>query len=91
VGAFFYIVLPPPPLSSSPNSAIIIRRLMKNLNKRGGKRMLPTCWFPLWGREGVTLVASAENKRIKQKKEDFNKALDSIKIPAPAERNYQPE
>jgi hypothetical protein len=68
LGAFFYIVLPSPPLSSSPNSAIIIRRLMKNLNKRGGKGMLPACCFPLRGREGVTLLAAAENKQITQKK-----------------------
>jgi len=68
LGALFYIVLPLPPLSSSPNSAIIIRRLMKNLNNRRGKRMLPTCCLPLWGREGVTLLAAAENKRITGKK-----------------------
>jgi hypothetical protein len=48
---------------------------MKNLNKRGGKGMFPACCLPLWGREGVTLLAAAENKRITQKKEDFNKAL----------------
>jgi len=30
--------------------------------------MLPTCCFPLWGREGVTLQAAAENKRITKKK-----------------------
>jgi hypothetical protein len=61
-------VLPPPPLSSSPTIAIIIRRLMKNLNKKGGKEMLPACCLPLWGREGVTLLAAAENKRITLKK-----------------------
>jgi UDP-N-acetyl-D-mannosaminuronate dehydrogenase len=47
---------------------------MKNLNKRGGRGMLPACCLPLRGREGVTLLAAAENKRITQKKEDFNKA-----------------
>jgi hypothetical protein len=41
---------------------------MKNLNKRGGKGMLPVGCLPLWGREGVTLLAAAENKRITQKK-----------------------
>jgi len=41
---------------------------MKNLNKRGGKRMLPTCCLPLWGRVGVTLLAAAENKRISGKR-----------------------
>ena len=30
--------------------------------------MLPTCCFPLWGREGVTLQAAAENKRITEKR-----------------------
>jgi hypothetical protein len=35
--------------------------------------MLPVCCLPLWGREGVTLLAAAENKRITEK-EDFNKA-----------------
>jgi hypothetical protein len=40
---------------------------MKNLNKRGGKGMLPACCLPHWGREGVTLTAATENKRITQK------------------------
>ncbi len=57
-----------PAARASPNSAIIIRRLMKNLNKSGGRGMLPACLPPLWGREGVTLPAAAENKRITQKK-----------------------
>jgi len=61
-----------PAAPASPNSAIIIRRLMKNLNKRGGKGMLPACCFPFRGREGVILQAAAENKRITHKKEDFN-------------------
>jgi hypothetical protein len=30
--------------------------------------MLPTCYLPLWGREGVTLLAAAENKRITGKR-----------------------
>jgi hypothetical protein len=63
----------PPPLSSSPNSAIIIRRLMKNLNKRGVKRMLPLGCLPLWGKKGVTLLAAAEKVNYFEK-EDFNKA-----------------
>jgi hypothetical protein len=37
---------------------------MKNLNKRGGKGMLLLGCLPLWEREGVTLLAAAENKRI---------------------------
>jgi hypothetical protein len=46
---------------------------MKKPNKRGGKGMLPACCLPLWGREGVTLLTAAENKRITGKK-DFYKA-----------------
>jgi hypothetical protein len=68
LGALFYIVLPPPPLSSSSTITIIIRWLMKNLNNRGGKGMLSLGCLPLWRREGVTLPAAAENKRITQKK-----------------------
>jgi hypothetical protein len=34
---------------------------MKNPDKKGGKGMLPACCLPLWGREGVTLLAAAEN------------------------------
>jgi hypothetical protein len=41
---------------------------MKNLNKRGGKGMLPACCLPLWGREGVTLLVAAENNRIRKKR-----------------------
>jgi hypothetical protein len=41
---------------------------MKNLNKRGGKGMLPLGCLPLWGREGVTLMAAAEDKRITGKR-----------------------
>jgi hypothetical protein len=41
---------------------------MENPDKRGGKGMLPVCCLPLWGREGVTLPAAAENKQITKKK-----------------------
>jgi hypothetical protein len=30
--------------------------------------MLPACCLPLWGREGGTLLAAAENKRITGKR-----------------------
>jgi len=30
--------------------------------------MLPACCLPHWGREGVTLLAAAENTRVTQKK-----------------------
>ena len=36
--------------------------------KRGVKGMLPACCLPLWGREGVTLIATAENYRMTLKK-----------------------
>jgi hypothetical protein len=53
---------------------------MKNLNKRGGKGMLPLGCLLLWGREGVTLLAAAENKRITgkrglQQSQKFNKII----------------
>jgi len=39
--------------------------MMKNPEKEGGKGILPLGCLPLfWGREGVTLLATAENKRI---------------------------
>jgi hypothetical protein len=57
-----------PRRSGIPYIAIIIRRLMKNPDKRGGKGMLPLGYLPLWGREGVTLRAAAENKRITGKR-----------------------
>jgi len=30
--------------------------------------MLPACCLPLWGREGVTLLAATENKRMMGKR-----------------------
>jgi hypothetical protein len=53
---------------------------MKNPDKRGGKGMLPLGCLPLWGREGVTLLAAAENKRITgkrgfQQSQKFNKII----------------
>jgi hypothetical protein len=47
-------------------------------DKRGGKGMLPACCLPLWGREGVTLTAAADNYRMTEKK-DFNRAQRSLK------------
>jgi hypothetical protein len=41
---------------------------MKNPDKRGGTGMLPACCLPLWGREGVTILAAAENKGITGKR-----------------------
>jgi hypothetical protein len=48
--------------------------LIEKSDRRGGKGMLPACCLPHWGREGVTLIATAENTRITFKKEGFNKA-----------------
>jgi len=42
--------------------------LKKNPDKRGGKGMLSLGCLPYWGREGVTLLAAAENKRITGKR-----------------------
>jgi hypothetical protein len=36
--------------------------------KEGVKGMLPACCLPLWGKEGVTLIAAAENYRMTLKK-----------------------
>jgi hypothetical protein len=74
VGALFYIVLPPPP----PGHPLYYDNHQKvdEKPKIGGKGMLPACCLPLWGREGVTLLAAAKNKRIIEK-EDFNKAVIS--------------
>jgi hypothetical protein len=33
--------------------------------ERGVKGILPTCCFPLWGREGVTLIGSVKCKKNK--------------------------
>jgi hypothetical protein len=49
--------------------------------KKGVKGMLPLGCFPLWGREGVILQATAENKRI-ETKEDINRDKNT-KNPAP--------
>jgi hypothetical protein len=43
---------------------IIIRRLMQNPDKWGGEGTPPLGGLPFWRREGVTLIAAAENKRI---------------------------
>jgi hypothetical protein len=39
---------------------------MKNLTKRGGKGMLPTCCLPLWGKEGVTFVFFLSQRKDEQ-------------------------
>jgi hypothetical protein len=41
---------------------------MKNLKIIGGvKGRLPLGCFPLWGREGVTLIAAEENRQTAEK------------------------
>jgi hypothetical protein len=71
LGALFYIVLPSPPLGLPP----LLRLPLIGLTRlqKGGKGMLPACCLPLWGREGGTLMAAAENKRITQKKRILTK------------------
>ena len=46
---------------------------MKNLNKRGGKGMLPTCCLLLRGREGSPSQLLQRISEL-QEKENFNKA-----------------
>jgi hypothetical protein len=41
---------------------------MKNPDKRGGNGMLLLGCLPLWGREGVILLAAAKNKQITGKR-----------------------
>ena len=63
-----HIVLPPPPLGQPP-IAITPDKVENNTpEKEGVKGMLPLGCLPLWGREGVTLIAAAENYRMTKKK-----------------------
>jgi len=61
-------VLPLLPPGNPPLFAIIIRRLMEKSNQKRVKGMHPLECLPLLGREGVTLIAAAENKRNTLKK-----------------------
>jgi hypothetical protein len=64
-----HIMLPPPRHLGIPYSAITPEKVENNTPKNEGvKGMLPLGCLPLWGGEGVTLMAAAENKRITQKK-----------------------
>jgi hypothetical protein len=63
-----------PAARASTNIAIIIRRLMKNPDKRGGKRMLPACCLPLWGERGSPSWLPQRISELPEK-EDFNKAF----------------
>jgi hypothetical protein len=47
--------------------------LKKNLNKRGGKGMLPLGCLPLWGERGSPSQLPQRISEL-QEKEDFNKA-----------------
>jgi hypothetical protein len=49
--------------------------------------MLPACCLPLWGREGVTLLAAAENYRMTGKK-GFNRAKNRTLIALPELRQH---
>jgi hypothetical protein len=51
---------------------------MKKPGKRGGRGMLPLGCLPLWGREGVTIPAAAENKRITGKR-GFQQSHNGLK------------
>jgi hypothetical protein len=50
------------------------RKVDENTSKVGVKGVLPLGCFPLWGREGVTLIATAEINL--ERKKEF---LQSIK------------
>jgi hypothetical protein len=66
LGALFFTLCFRPRRSGVPHIAII-RRLIKKSDKRGGQGMFPLCCLPNWGREGVTLIAAADNKLISEK------------------------
>jgi hypothetical protein len=53
--------------------------LLKPSKKVGVKGILPLGCFPLWGREGVTLRALDERKRMTEK-QGFNRAEKTIKL-----------
>jgi hypothetical protein len=57
-----------PAASGIPPIAITPDKVEKYSEKRGVRGMLPLGCFTLWGREGVTLQAAAENKRITGKR-----------------------
>ena len=55
-----------------PKNAITPQKVDENTSKVGVKGVLPLGCLPLWGREGVTLIAAAEinlvtGKRISSK------------------------
>jgi len=61
-------VLPPPPLGQPP-IGITPEKVENNTpEKEGVKGMLPLGCLPLWGREGVTLIAAAENYQMTEKR-----------------------
>jgi hypothetical protein len=74
---FQHIVLPPPPLGHPP-IAIIPDKVENNTPKKEGvKGMLPACCLPLGGRVGVTLIAAAENCRMRGERE-FQQSENTI-------------
>ena len=56
-----------------PKNVIAPQKVDENTSKVGVKGVLPACCLPLWGREGVTLIAIAEINLVTGKK-NFCKA-----------------
>ena len=52
----------------TPQNAIAPRNVDENTSKVGVKGVLPLGCLPLWGREGVTLIAAAEINLVTEKK-----------------------
>jgi len=62
-----------------PHIAITPEKVENNTPKKEGvKGMLPACCLPLWGREGVTLLAAAENYRMTGKR-GFQQSRNLVK------------
>jgi hypothetical protein len=62
-----------PPIAITPD------KVENNTPKKEGvKGMLPACCLPLWGREGVTLIAATENYRMTEKR-GFQQSLLLLK------------
>jgi hypothetical protein len=61
---------------------------LKPSKKVGVKGILPLGCFPLWGREGVTLLALNERKQMTEK-QGFNKA--GLEINKPGDCSVEPQ
>jgi hypothetical protein len=76
-----------------PPIAITPEKVENNTPKKEGARgMLPACCLPLWGREGVTLMAAAENYQMIEKRgfqQSGNRAeLFNFFVPFPVKKPF---